>query len=64
MTIKKNNLGKTDLIKDYPVFIPPWRDKTSVIIRPTRVIRVPALRIKGCGYTVGLWLEKQAKEVK
>ena len=22
MKIKKNNLGKTDLIRDYPVFIP------------------------------------------
>ena len=63
MTIKRNNIGKKDLVRDYPVFIPPCRDKTSVFIRPSRVIRVPTRRIKRCGYIVGLWWEKELDKV-
>ena len=63
MKTKKNNPGKTDFIRDYPVFIPPGGIKYPFLICSTRVIRVPALRTKRCGYMVGLWREKQSTSI-
>jgi hypothetical protein len=68
MTIKRNNPGKTDLIRDYPVFIPVCRPEASGGRRPTSrfsgtggLIRVPTFRFKRCGY--GLVLAKRRTKI-